>query len=222
MKRKTSTKKIEIINLFFQASLVTVCLSTGIGFYPALAKSTQPLEIKARTNTKKPSKTANKSPLKKRVKRHIKKSRGNFVPPPPPSIPSVFDNSAMNMGASIAIDYMSLDDLKWKLKSLKKQLSSLELDMKDSLVALAETQKRDKTFEGLFAEGVVSKKELREAKREAKRVSRSVERDKLEIEEVKRVVHAFESRIKVLESSKKTKKRTKKKQRSNKKKKKKK
>lgn len=198
----TGTKTTAFRTLLGNSLLAAAGLSIAIGFSPVQAKSTQTKEIKARTKTQSKQESPKKSISKKKPKRVVRKKRSVFVPPPPPSIPSVLNSDSLSLGSTIGIEYMSLDDLKFKRTSMQKQLSSLEMDMEDSLMAMKDSKRRSDTFDDLFKEGVVSKKELFQAKREAKRMARSIERDKLEIEETKRVIEAINSRIKRLETSK--------------------
>jgi len=166
--------------------------STAIA--PAGAEAAKPIE-KKQTVTKKSA-----------AKKH---SRATLVPPPPPTMPDMGGEmmvpGAFSMGTGAFIDYMSLDDLKFKYEGLKKELDALELDLADSKLLLSRKEKDCTNFDALYQEGVVSKRELEATHREAERLKRDVEREERKVEEARRVIERVESRIKTLEAKKKPK-----------------
>ena len=191
MNKTTNFIKFNTILVLATVSGFATNLSTDSVYAKSEAPKTKPATTKIVEKKK-----ANKSP---------RKSVG-LVPPPPPTIPRVLPGDSLSIGSglglSAGIDYLSEEDLKFKLKTLQKNLEGLSLDLKDSTQRLEESVKRSSNFDGLFEEGVVSRKELESAKRETRRLKRSVEREELKVEEVKRVVAKVEARLAEMEKSK--------------------
>lgn len=126
-------------------------------------------------------------------------SKGPLVPPPPPSVPSFLPSGPLDMQNSFSLDYMSLDDLKFKMTSLSKQLDSLKEDLADQKNAAAEKTRRAASFVSLYEEGVVSRKELSNEQKEAARAKRDLESDELKVFEMERLLEKICKRTNVLE-----------------------
>lgn len=94
---------------------------------------------------------------------------------------------------------MSLDDLKFKMTSLSKQLDSLKEDLADQKNAAAEKTRRAASFVSLYEEGVVSRKELSNEQKEAARAKRDLESDELKVFEMERLLEKICKRTNVLE-----------------------
>lgn len=154
-------------------------------------------ELPSQANQNKSNPKTNTSPTAPAKKTAPKKrSRGTtLVPPPPPTIPSVIDSGQVSMGSTGFIDYLSEEDLEWKKKTLEKELAARELDLQDSKTILERKLKQSETFEALFAEGVVSKRELENTRRQTDRLKRDVERENRSVEEVKRILSKIDQRL---------------------------
>lgn len=188
-------KRTERVINILVASVLSTILCPGILLSTnatALANQTKAVEKKKST------------PVKKN-----RRKTTTLVPPPPPTIPSVVQSGPVSIGSTGFIDYLSKEDLIWKKGNLEKELASRKLDLEDSISILTRKESQSKNFESLYAEGVVSKRELENTRRQTARLRRDVEREQREVDEVKRVLEKIEKRLAYLE--KKTKKKVKKK-----------
>jgi hypothetical protein len=160
-----------------------------------------------KTDPKDSPKTAVKKasePVKKKTKSRT--STTMLVPPPPPTIPTylnVPENSAFNLGGfGISIPAMSLDDLKFQQKNVEKKLESAKIDEKDQKRITDEKLERATRFVSLFEEGVVSRRELENAKEESERSVRKLEQTHINVAESDRLLSQIKERIHSLEAAK--------------------
>lgn len=126
---------------------------------------------------------------------------GMLIPPPPPTIPAYLNLPAIStpFGLGFSVPLMSLDDLKFEHKNLEKKLEAAKQDEQDQKRATAEKQERAQRFVDLFAEGVVSRRELETAQRDAERSVRDLEQSHIKVSEIDRVYLQVKERIKTLE-----------------------
>jgi hypothetical protein len=110
------------------------------------------------------------SPLaKSRAKVNL--GRASMVPPPPPNTPSMLsDPSMLGMGYGaygMQVEYMSREALKDRVKELSIQVKDASAEFENRKRLKTEREARAKSFEQLYTEGVVSRRELENSQREA-------------------------------------------------------
>jgi len=152
---------------------------------------------------KKPEKKPAPEPVKKKVK---KAGTTMLVPPPPPTIPTYLNvppNSPFDLGLGFSVPAMSLDDLKFQQKNVEKKLESAKIDENDQKRLMEREQERAKQFDGLFADGIVSRRELETAKEDAERSVRKLEQTHISVAEKERLLSQIKERIQSLEAAKK-------------------
>jgi multidrug resistance efflux pump len=93
------------------------------------------------------------------------------VPPPPPNTPSMLsDPSMLGMGYGaygMQVEYMSREALKDRVKELSIQVKDASAEFENRKRLKTEREARAKSFEQLYTEGVVSRRELENSQREA-------------------------------------------------------
>ncbi len=98
-------------------------------------------------------------------------ARPSMVPPPPPNTPSMLsDPSLMGLGYSaygMQVEYMSREALKDRVKEITIQFKDASAELENRKRLKTEREARAKSFEQLFSEGVVSRRELEASQREA-------------------------------------------------------
>ncbi len=98
-------------------------------------------------------------------------ARPSMVPPPPPNTPSMLsDPSLMGLGYSaygMQVEYMSREALKDRVKEITIQFKDASSELENRKRLKTEREARAKSFEQLFTEGVVSRRELETSQREA-------------------------------------------------------
>lgn len=116
-------------------------------------------------------KSMNLKPITPIVHTKPRVSRPAMVPPPPPNTPSILsDPSIMGMGYGaygMQVEYMSREALKDRVKELSIQVKDASAEFENRKRLKLERDTRAKSFEQLFAEGVVSRRELENSQREA-------------------------------------------------------
>lgn len=129
-------------------------------------------------------------------------SRSTFVPPPPPVVPTL---SAAGLGLAPTvvlggelIEYMSGGDLKDLQSKTARDLSKARNNLETQNELLAEKQKRALSFDSLYSEGVVSRRELQNCKKEAADAETELEDAKLLLQELERKNDRIEARMKAL------------------------
>jgi hypothetical protein len=107
-------------------------------------------------------------------------SRPSMVPPPPPNTPSMLsDPSLMGLGYSaygMQVEYMSREALKDRVKEITIQFKDASSELENRKRLKTEREARAKSFEQLFTEGVVSRRELETSQREANDSTDEVQR----------------------------------------------
>jgi hypothetical protein len=99
--------------------------------------------------------------------------RASMVPPPPPNTPSMLsDPSMMGLGMGygaygMQVEYMSREALKDRVKELSIQVKDASAEFENRKRLKTEREARAKSFEQLYTEGVVSRRELENSQREA-------------------------------------------------------
>ena len=131
-------------------------------------------------------------------------SRSSFVPPPPPIVPTLTSPGMMPtvvIGGDL-IEYMSAADLKDVQSRTARELAKAQNSLQMHKELLAEKQKRALSFDSLYAEGVVSRRELQLCKKEAADAESELEDSKLLVQELERKSERIETRVKALSKTK--------------------
>jgi|AGTN01.1.fsa_nt_gi hypothetical protein len=134
-------------------------------------------------------------------KPHRKAKETVLVPPPPPATPSFLPEQMSDLGEIGPLDYLSKEDLKFKLDNLNKKLTAAKQDQKDQEDMTREIKGKAERFDSLFAEGVVSKRELETSKRDAERSERDLERTNIKVSELQRITETVQERLTKVEAA---------------------
>lgn len=124
-----------------------------------------------------------------------------LVPPPPPATPSFLPDQLSDLGDIGPLEFLSKDDLKFKLENLNKKLAAAKADQKDQEELTKEIKGKAERFDSLFAEGVVSKRELESSKKEAERSERDLERTNIKVAEYQRMTETVQERLTKVEAA---------------------
>ncbi len=150
---------------------------------------------KAVVPEKKAPSASKKSAVKPtRIKRSSEKILKNgLIPPPPP----IMSGGAGFLGFPFAqpVDYLSLKELEGRKKELSLRLAELESMAKENERQVSERKERANLFKSLYAEGVVSRKELETATREAGDIDRDVRFRVEELESARQSMKAVTNRL---------------------------
>jgi hypothetical protein len=131
----------------------------------------------------------------KRVTAAAPRLNNGLVPPPPPIVPIGMD--ALGMYGQ-PVDYLSLKELEGRKKELTARFNELDSIVGDGVRQIRERQEHAALFESLYQEGVVSRKELENAKREVGEIDRDLKFKQDELESVKISMKAVNNRLAVL------------------------
>ncbi len=169
------------------------------------AKSDSKAKTEVKTEVKNSSKSDGKAAVSKTatVKSTTKKKTSSavvLVPPPPPTIPSatslLLDPSALGyMSYGMPVELMSKESLKEKEKEISIQYKDALSEFTAKKQKLTDKEERAKNFEGLFAEGVVSRRELETAQQEAQEFSHDVSRLSTKETELKSLLERVTKRL---------------------------
>lgn len=167
-----------------------------------------PAKLEAKTDSKPADKNANKKPdAEKKAEAQAKPKRASaaparlnngLVPPPPPIVPIGMD--ALGMYGQ-PVDYLSLKELEGRKKELTARFNELDSIVSDGVRQIRERKEHAAQFESLYEEGVVSRKELENAKREAVEIDRDLKFKQDELESVKISMKAVNNRLAVLKKA---------------------
>ncbi|MFA7338790.1 MAG: hypothetical protein WC028_18535 [Candidatus Obscuribacterales bacterium] len=169
------------------------------------AKSAATTTINAKTkaepaSTKAASVSAAPSPLaKSRAKVNL--GRASMVPPPPPNTPSMLsDPSMMGLGMGygaygMQVEYMSREALKDRVKELSIQVKDASAEFESRKRLKTEREARAKSFEQLYTEGVVSRRELENSQREATDSTDEVQRLEHKYKELSSLLERVNKRL---------------------------
>ena len=126
-------------------------------------------------------------------------SRAGLVPPPPPVVPTIGPEGMMGMGPMIFVgenvEYMPLADVLELKDKTTKDIEKTKRSL-DDLTALAiEKSQRAVNFDALYAQGVVSKRELEASKREDESTARELADQKQNLSVLDQKMARIERRI---------------------------
>ncbi|MBC8000717.1 MAG: hypothetical protein IAF58_22405 [Leptolyngbya sp.] len=166
---------------------------------PAVTEATLPAKNvaapKAVVGEKKDTSSTKKAAVKPtRIKRSSEKIlRNGLIPPPPP----IMSGGAGFLGFPFAqpVDYLSLKELEGRKKELSLRLAELESMTKENERQISERKERANLFKSLYAEGVVSRKELETATREASDFDRDVRFRVEELDSARQSMKAVTNRL---------------------------
>jgi hypothetical protein len=88
-----------------------------------------------------------------------------LVPPPPPGQSSLLDWPGIG-DMPDSISYLNTEELNLKLEHVRKQINNAKSQVKDSELQYNESKDKAQSFNGLYSEGVISRKELESTKKE--------------------------------------------------------
>ena len=88
------------------------------------------------------------------------------MPPPPPDQPSLLDLSPMGSMGEFA-SFLNEGELRTKLQHMQSQINDARLKIKESNDLLVGSREKVEQFTSLYAEGVISRKELDTTKKDA-------------------------------------------------------
>jgi hypothetical protein len=157
-----------------------------------------------------PRKDENKSAPQGHHSNHKKSSaegRGGLVPPPPPSIPTATELGVSGVGTMIFvgenIDFLSRADLIDLQQKTDQRIERYRRDVEELVTAAAEKKQRAGSFDQLFVEGVISKRELETSKRESEKASQELADAKQTLTMLEQKHARIEQRLSILNKTKK-------------------
>jgi len=119
-----------------------------------------------------------------------------FVPPPPPTTPTMLgDGSDFGFYSGMPIEMLSREGLKDKAKEISIQYKDACRELEDHSKQKEEKIERAKEFEGLFNEGVVSRRELEASQKEAAEVNSDIDRLSFKVKELKGLLDRVNKRM---------------------------
>jgi hypothetical protein len=110
----------------------------------------------------------------------------HFVPPPPPSTPTLMgDSTDFGFYGGMPVEMLSKDALKDRAKEISIQYKDACRELEDHSRQKQEKIQRAADFEGLYKEGVVSRRELEASQKEAAEVNSDIDRLSFKVKELK-------------------------------------
>lgn len=137
----------------------------------------------------------------------LSEERGRFVPPPPPTVPTLSGLGIQGMGPVILmgenIDYMSAADLRDLKEKTGRAIERSRRDLEDLISSADEKLQRANSFDKLYAEGVISRRELENSKHESNRATEDLSEAKQNLTLLEQKYARIEKRIAALNQAKK-------------------
>ena len=168
---------------------------------PAAAVKTTPTSAakdSAAKETAAKDSTGKKAQADEKPKNKVRKSANlgaHFVPPPPPSTPTMLGDGDFGMYSGMPVEMLSKEALKDRAKEISIQYKDASRELEDRSREKEEKIQRAKEFEGLFQEGVVSKRELEASQREAGTVNSDIDRLTFKANELKGLLDRINKRL---------------------------
>lgn len=125
-------------------------------------------------------------------------ARPSMVPPPPPNTPSMLSDPSLMMGYGaygMQVEYMSREALKDRVKEITIQFKDASSELENRKRLKTEREARAKSFEQLFSEGVVSRRELETSQREATDSTDEVQRLENKYNELNNLLERVNKRL---------------------------
>ncbi|MDX1989401.1 MAG: hypothetical protein SFV17_22125 [Candidatus Obscuribacter sp.] len=159
---------------------------------PVPAKSQAPVTAVKTTGKEKPAPTKGKSASRPRTTM--------LVPPPPPMTPSLLVDPSMQavLGMTMPVEMLGKETLKEREKEVAIQHKDAALELEAKQRKLKDKEDRAVSFEELYKEGVVSRRELEAAQAEAKEYVVDVERLAVKEHELKLLLERINKRLAAL------------------------
>lgn len=168
---------------------------------------------KERTAEKK-SKSSEKSVSQKSDSRQKKssithKQQSLLVPPPPPSVPTLNDLGMPGMGNTMVfmgenVDYMPASELRDLKDKTVSEIERSRRSVEELSSSASEKQQRADSFDQLYAEGVVSRKELETSKHESEKTTQDLKEGKQMLSLLEQKLARIEKRLAELLKTKKS------------------
>jgi hypothetical protein len=179
---------VHVFSPFIQSFALTVLLSLAV--MPSFA---------ADAKTAKTEKTAAKTAPEAK-KPPVKVTKRLMVPPPPPEIPLVSGDSRLLSTLGVPLDYMSKPDLVVMQTRLQSDETKLSKEADERADTLKQKKERAEQFEELFKDGVVSKRELENAKKEYAELSEKGPELDLQLNDVRVNLERVKKQIALIDS----------------------
>lgn len=126
-------------------------------------------------------------------------ARAGLVPPPPPVVPTIGPEGMMGMGPMIFVgenvEYMPLADVLELKDKTSKDIEKTKRSLDDLTSLASEKSQRAVNFDALYAQGVVSKRELEASKREDESTARELTDQKQNLSVLEQKMARIEKRI---------------------------
>jgi hypothetical protein len=133
---------------------------------------------------------------KKTVKARAVVRGPHFVPPPPPSVPTMLGSGGdFGIYGGMPIELLSKDALKDRVKEISIQYKDACRELEDHTNQKNEKIQRAQEFEGLYKEGVVSRRELESSQKEAAEVNSDIDRLQFKVNELKGLLDRINKRL---------------------------
>jgi hypothetical protein len=141
-------------------------------------------------------------------KKSVETIRPMLVPPPPPSVPTMSEMPGMGGPTMIFVgenlDYMPLADLRELKTKTDRDILRAKEKLEDLSSAAAEKQQKAVSFDQLFAEGVISRRELEASKHDDVRADQDLADAKQALSMLEQKRRKIDQRLELLNKPKKT------------------
>lgn len=118
------------------------------------------------------------------------------MPPPPPTVPTMLGSSSdFGIYGGMPIELLSKEALKDRVKEISIQYKDACRELEDHNQQKEEKLQRAQEFEGLYKEGVVSRRELEASQREAAAVNSDIDRLNFKVNELKGLLDRINRRL---------------------------
>jgi hypothetical protein len=129
--------------------------------------------------------------------------RAGLVPPPPPETPAVLsapDGSSgfYMMQGFMPVETLSPDALRARQKQLTSQLQNVKDILKDRQSRLSDKTDRAKQFDGLYQEGVISRRELEASQEDIKTAKRDFDDAKSRVDDIQMALNRVDEKLKTI------------------------
>lgn len=142
--------------------------------------------------TKKPESKKTESRAVPQAKARVSAAR--LVPPPPPDTPSLMIDPSMQSLLGMPLEYLGKESLKDREKEISLQYKDAAAELASRKSQSDEKIERAKDFDALYAEGVVSRRELEQSKRDAEDAKSEIARLENKTSELKSLLDRIHSR----------------------------
>jgi hypothetical protein len=129
--------------------------------------------------------------------------RAGLVPPPPPETPAVLSapdgsNGFYMMQGFLPVETLSPDALRARQKQLTSQLQNVKDILKDRQSRLSDKTDRAKQFDGLYQEGVISRRELEASQEDIKTAQRDFDDAKSRVDDLQMALNRVSDKLKAI------------------------